>query len=108
MSKKVPYLETSPEKFQQRDGSGSSSMGCPSPTGSRTAAILQPQRDSSSPTDSPLSTPWDVTWGDAVQADLDQQREEAMENFLGNGEHGASDCELLQFWNQRIPVRMKG
>lgn len=107
MSKKVPYLETSPEKFQQPAGSGSSSTGSPTPTGNRTAAILQPPKDSSLPTESPLSTPWDVTWGDAVQADLDQAREEAMEKFPESGGHGVNDLELLQFWNQRIPVRMK-
>lgn len=104
---KVPFLETSQEKFQQLRGSGSYRSACPTPTGKNTAAILQPPSGSSSPTEVQSSTPWAVTWGDSIQATLDQMREKEPENCRESGEHGEIDLELLQFWNQRIPVRQK-
>lgn len=93
---KVPYLETSQEKFQQKDGSGSYSTGCPTPTGSRLPAILQPKTDSSSPTETPSKSPLEDT------LDVHQRI------LQGSGACGETDYDLLLFWNQRIPVRMKG
>jgi hypothetical protein len=128
MSKKVPYLETSPVTYQQTGGNGSSNTGCPTPTGNRIAAILQPQKDSSSLTEVPLNTPWDdgleqmaaieynnftkaanltrESWAE-LTVDLKLWHMQQIEKRLVSGGHGEKDLELLQFWNQRIPVLQK-
>jgi hypothetical protein len=121
MQKKLSFLETSPEKFRQKVGSGSYSTGCPTPTGSPTPAILQPKTDSSSPSEAPSSSQSDVI------SDLMRMRAEE-ENVDGlcdckaklamycqcpwaaieNGSSGVTDIDMLRFWDSRIPVRMKG
>jgi len=42
------YLLTSPEKFHQKDGDGSSNGGSPTPTGNLLLAILRPKEELSS------------------------------------------------------------
>lgn len=115
---KLPSLETSRGKSQQQHGSGSCSMGCHTPTGNRTAAILQPKKDSSSPSESQSNSQSDVI------SDLMRMRAQEdgillceCQNRLKvhcqcelrrNGNSTVTDHELLQFWTTRIPVRQKG
>lgn len=89
-----PFLETSQEKSQPEVGSGCCNTGCPTPTGNRIAAILKAPVASSSPTESQSNSPLD----DTLEQMLDK----------GSGESGVTNTDLLLFWNQRIPVRMKG
>lgn len=98
--KKVPYLETLPEKFPLKRGSGSYNTGCPTPTGSRIAAILQPKKDSSSLTETQSSAPLEDT--------LEEMRAKELENLLENGNNGVTNSDLLRFWETRIPVPQKG
>lgn len=128
MSKKVPYLETSPAMFPQTVGNGSSSTGCPTPTGKPIAAILQPPKDSSLPTGNPSNTQWDDSLEELAAeeynnftkaakltrrswAELSVHEKEFHMKIIrsrqGSGGLGVNDLELLQFWEERIPVRQK-
>lgn len=99
MSKKVPYLETSPEKYRLLDGSGSSNTGCPTPTGNHLSALVLPKADSSLPTETLSKRPLDDT--------LEQMMEKEPENLRESGGNGEINSDLLRFWETRIPVRMK-
>jgi hypothetical protein len=97
--RKVPYLETSPEQFQQQDGNGFYNMDSHSPTGKNIAAILRPLPDSLSPTELPSKHPLADT--------LEQMMEKEPENLRGNGDSGETSCDLLLFWNPRREIPQK-
>ena len=95
--RKLPYLETSPEKFQQMLGNGSCNTDSPTPTGSRIAAILLPKNVSSSPTEAQSKPPSD----DTSESSKEQKLHE-------NGSSTETSLDQLLFWSQRKEVPMKG
>ena len=95
--RKLPYLETSPEKFQQMLGNGSCNTDSPTPTGNRIAAILLPKKDSLSLTGVPSKPPSD----DTSESSKEQKPPE-------NGSSTETSLDQLLFWNQRKEVPMKG
>lgn len=120
VNRKVAFLETSPEKFQQWRGDGCSSTACPTPTGNRTAAILQPPKDSSSLTETQSKSPSVDTLEEVHQRMLEKEVtincacglvavEDCHCDHSGylNGECGETVYEQLVFWNPRRDVPMK-
>lgn len=128
-NRRVPYLETSPEMFREWAGDGSSNTGCPSPTGSRTPAILQPKTGSSLPTETQSKRQWgeysdqEYEEGKACYLRITQGRGWAWEELPTNsqifwmdeaaykarvsGNSGEINFDQLQFWKDRRDVPMK-
>lgn len=96
---KTPYLETSPEKFQQLLGSGFSSLDSPTRTGNPTPAILLPKKGSS------LLL---VNQSDSVLEDtLERMMDKEPENRR-SGTTTEIDADMLSFWVTRIPIPQRG
>jgi len=96
MRTKQCYLVTSPEKFQQQLGSGSSNTASPTPTGSRLPAILQPKNASSSQSGNQSGSPLDDIVAQMLEKEVTP--ESGSDDLPASGSSTVMDMDTSRFW----------